>query len=96
MTTSKLNDEFLLSLNEKDFSNMSVEGIYSMQYKLGKEIEKRKEEYFKTLCGELLPILDSINRNFPDKIIGEGYLSEEVVTALDIINYIEKNIFKES
>ena len=93
MTTSKLNDEFLLSLNEKDFSNMSVEGIYSLQYKLEKEIEKRKEEYFKTLCGELLPILDCINRNFPDKLIGENYGS---VTALDIINYIEKNIFKQS
>lgn len=92
MTTSKLNDDFLLSLNEKDFANMSVEGVYSLQHKLEKEIEKRKEEYFKTLCGELLPILDCINRNFPDKIIGEGYLSEEAITALNIIHYIEKNI----
>ena len=92
MTASKLNDDFLLSLNEKDFANMSVEGIYSLQHKLGKEIEKRKEEYFKTLCGELLPILDCINRNFPDKIIGENFFSEEKIIALDMINYIEKNI----
>lgn len=93
MTTSKLNDEFLLSLNEKDFSNMSVEGVYSLQHKLEKEIEKRKEEYFKTLCGELLPILDCINRNFPDKIIGECHFSGEAFTALDIFNYIEEKYF---
>ncbi len=94
MITSKLNDEFLLSLNEKDFSNMSIEGIYSMQHKLEKEIKKREEEYFKTLCGELLPILACIHRNFPDKTIGESCFSKEddEVTALDVINYIEREI----